>query len=75
MYVNDKGTFEKYDLKGNLVWKTNVVEDKFAVSNIQVTDEKLTIHLYAGSQWEDIIVVIRLDNGEILNSVHSLYKK
>ena len=75
LYVNDKGTFEKYDLKGNLVWKTNVVEDKFAVSNIQVTDEKLTIHLYAGSQWEDIIVVIRLDNGEILNSVHSLYKK
>lgn len=75
LYCNDDGTFEKYDLKGNHVWRTNVAEDKISVSNIQVTCEKLTLHLYVGDEFEDIMAVIKLDNGEILNSVHSLESK
>lgn len=75
LYRNDNGTFEKYDLMGNPVWRTNATESKMSVSNMQVTDERLTVHLYVGDEWENIMVVIQLENGEILNSVHSLESK
>lgn len=73
-YYNETGIFEKYDLKGNPVWKSNVTDDKIQVSNIQFTDDKMTLHLYVGDEYTDIMTVINLDNGEILNSVHSLEK-
>ena len=34
----------------------------------------MTLHLYVGDEYTDIMTVINLDNGEILNSVHSLEK-
>ena len=74
LYYNETGIFEKYDLKGNPVWKSNVTDDKIQVSNIQFTDDKMTLHLYVGDEYTDIMTVINLDNGEILNSVHSLEK-
>lgn len=74
LYYNETGIFEKYDLKGNPVWKSNVTDDKIQVSNIQFTDDKMTLHLYVGNEYTDIMTVINLDNGEILNSVHSLEK-